>query len=585
MHPVANLPITTPYKKYGSSWSLGWHTGVDYSTNGVIGVNVVAPAPGYVARVAYDNSYGNYIMLRCVIDGKPYNVYLCHLSKALVSAGAQVQMGQHIGESGNTGNSSGPHLHLEVRESPYGFNGNDIVDPAVVYNYTGTTLPSAPTVFDICAWNIARPRWYTPWAGRAAEVARELNDEASVYCFQELFESGPIATVKAALPECDQFSGPAGLEFFYDRAKWVRVAATNHYSGIANRWAQEVTLKRVATGRVVTFFNVHAPIKAEGDTAKARYGAWLAGKVKTVTNPVVIAGDLNTSSDAYSPKKELRAIGYIGYKEQAAIVNESTGEAIPSGKDYCDIRTNPAGPADVTGGQVDLSTNSVESDHRRIEARVTVAPKVEPAPAPVDLTNWKLTLPTPLGGESPTEIKQPALATYENPPYFDRRPDGLGFRAPVDGAHTPNSSYPRSELRELRPGGDWSTSAGVHEMVVEQAITAVPGDKPHVVAGQIHDASDDVVMVRLEGTRLFVESDGDEVALLTDSYQLGSRFRVSIRTDGTGIYVYFNGVGGRVLQGSWSSCYFKAGCYTQANESNGTGYGEVVVYSLDVTHG
>jgi hypothetical protein len=370
MHPVSGYPITTPYKKYGSMWSLGYHTGVDYACP--TGTNVVAPAPGYVARVAYDSAYGNYIMLRCVINAKPYNVYLCHLSRSLVSSGAQVQMGQHIGESGNTGNTSGPHVHLEVRESPYGFNGNDIVNPSVVYNYAAAA-PNQPTVFDVCVWNIARPRWYTPWRGRAAEIARELNDEASVYCFQELFEAEQIVSVKAALPRCQQFTGPAGLEFFFDSDKWAYVSGANLYSGIARRYAQKVTLRRISTGKLVDFFNIHAPIEAEGDTAKERYGAWLAGHVRAASNPVVIAGDFN-SSEGYSPKREVRALGYIGYKEQAAITNEATKEFMPSGKDLCDIRTRPAGPADIVGGEVDVSTNSLESDHRRIEARVVLAP-------------------------------------------------------------------------------------------------------------------------------------------------------------------------------------------------------------------
>lgn len=248
-------------------------------------------------------------------------------------------------------------------------NGYTLTDPP------GTTpAPGTVTVFDICAWNIARPRWYTPWSGRAAEVARELNDEASVYCFQELFDAAPIATVKAALPRCEQFSGPAGLESFFDVSpdKWAEEQRQNLFSGVANRWAQRFQLRRIQTGQRVVFYNVHAPIKAEGDTAKARYGAWLAGKVKVETLPVVIAGDFNAPSDAYSPKKEIRALGYVGFKEQTAVVNESTKEFMPKSQDLCDIRTRPVGPADVTGGLVDLSTNSLESDHRRIEATVTV---------------------------------------------------------------------------------------------------------------------------------------------------------------------------------------------------------------------
>lgn len=266
-----------------------------------------------------------------------------------------------------------PHTKWGLTFAGYAtvMNGFTITDRPVT-----TPSPGTVTTFDICEWNIARPRWYTPWAGRAAEIARELKDEASVYCFQELFENEQIATVKAALPKCQQFTGPAGLEFFFDASpdRWLKTYSKNHYSGIANRWAQEVTLRRIQTGQLVTFFNVHAPINAEGSTAKAQYGQWLAGKVKAVTNPVVVAGDFNTSTDANSPKKELRALGYIGFKEQVAVVNEGTKEFIPKGQDLADIRTHPSGTndADVASGLVDLSTNTVESDHRRIEAQVRV---------------------------------------------------------------------------------------------------------------------------------------------------------------------------------------------------------------------
>ena len=109
---------------------------------------------------------------------------------------------------------------------------------------------------------------------------------------------------------------------------------------------------------------------------------------------------------------------------------------------------------------------------------------------------------------------------------------GVAFRAPVGGATTGNSSYPRSELREMSADGrreaGWTNASGRHIMTINQAITATPRAKPHVVAGQIHGAEDDVVMIRLEGRRLFVESDGTDVGLLDPRYRLGTRFTVSI---------------------------------------------------------
>ena len=176
------------------------------------------------------------------------------------------------------------------------------------------------------------------------------------------------------------------------------------------------------------------------------------------------------------------------------------------------------------------------------------------------------------------------------------------FRAPVEGVTTENSSYPRTELREMTADGRreaaWSSSTGRHVLTVTQAITATPRAKPHVVAGQIHDAEDDVVMIRLEGRRLFVESDGDDVGLLDGHYRLGTRFSVTITASAPGIRIRYTPprawrAGGapktRVVDvpKAGRGWYFKAGCYPQSSPERGDragAYGEVVIYALNVQH-
>jgi len=234
-----------------------------------------------------------------------------------------------------------------------------------------------------------------------------------------------------------------------------------------------------------------------------------------------------------------------------------------------------------------------------------------PTPAPVrpaqvlDLRRWKLTLPVGRPGH-PTEYRQPALGSLASGSYVRLTPDhGVAFRAPVGGATTGNSSYPRSELREMSADGqdeaEWTNRTGRHVMTIDQAITATPQVKPHVVAGQIHDAEDDVVMIRLEGRRLFVESDGDDVGPLDPAYRLGTRFTVSIAATPAGIRVVYNPPlrGSSVAAGGAPSSrsvdvrkvgrgwYFKAGCYPQSNPDRGdrpSAYGEVVIYALTVQH-
>lgn len=213
----------------------------------------------------------------------------------------------------------------------------------------------------------------------------------------------------------------------------------------------------------------------------------------------------------------------------------------------------------------------------------------------LNLTNWKVTLPTGSSG-SPTEIKQPALDTYTIDPYFKATSscDGVQFQAPVNGVTTSGSSYPRSELREMANNGSsnasWSSNSGTHTLVIEQAITALPNTKPHVVAGQIHDSSDDVTVFRLEGSSLYV-TNGNTThhKLITSSYVLGTRFQAKFVVSGGQIKAYYNGLLQTTLSKSFSGGYFKAGAYTQANCSNSspcssTNYGQVIIYSVTVTH-
>jgi murein DD-endopeptidase MepM/ murein hydrolase activator NlpD len=60
--------------------------------------------------------------------GGGVRVAYCHLSRTSVRVGQQVREGQQLGAVGTTGNSTGPHLHIEARTSPFGYN-NRITDP------------------------------------------------------------------------------------------------------------------------------------------------------------------------------------------------------------------------------------------------------------------------------------------------------------------------------------------------------------------------------------------------------------------------------------------------------------------------
>jgi murein DD-endopeptidase MepM/ murein hydrolase activator NlpD len=123
--PIKDGKITTAYGKKGKMWSKGYHTGVDFAVPQ--GTDVVAVADGKIENASWGKAYGTALVQKC--EGG-WVIY-AHLSKALVKAGDKVTKGQHIGESGNTGNSSGPHLHFEMRDNIRWSAGKDI-DPAAI---------------------------------------------------------------------------------------------------------------------------------------------------------------------------------------------------------------------------------------------------------------------------------------------------------------------------------------------------------------------------------------------------------------------------------------------------------------------
>jgi hypothetical protein len=228
------------------------------------------------------------------------------------------------------------------------------------------------------------------------------------------------------------------------------------------------------------------------------------------------------------------------------------------------------------------------------------APSACPSPSKVlGLTSdWKLQLPVDDPGSSgtqPLEIKQPGLASYNNAPWFTPTSacDGVRFRAAVNGTTTTNTSYPRSELREMTNSGSsnasWSSTSGTHTLIIDQAVNRLPVTKSHVVAGQIHDGNDRSVF-RLEGTKLYVTRDNDtHYKLVTDNYQLGTLFEAKFVVGGGNIKAYFNGVLQTTIPVRFTTGYFKAGAYTQANCGNSSpcdtsNYGEVTVYNVSVRH-
>ncbi|MER0423933.1 M23 family metallopeptidase [Streptomyces microflavus] len=130
--PLANPNVTTQYRASGASWSSGYHTGSDFQA--ASGTPVLAIGPGTVVSAGNSGSYGNEVVIQHE-DGM-YSQY-AHQASLNVSVGQTVTGGQQIGLSGSTGNSTGPHLHFEVRTGPS--YGSD-VDPIAYLRQHGVSL-------------------------------------------------------------------------------------------------------------------------------------------------------------------------------------------------------------------------------------------------------------------------------------------------------------------------------------------------------------------------------------------------------------------------------------------------------------
>ncbi|MFD9005298.1 M23 family metallopeptidase [Streptomyces sp. NPDC059582] len=111
--PTSGYWLSAGYAAEGGHWRHR-HTGQDFAVP--TGTEVDAVGPGTVAFATCGDGFGNQVVIRHR-DG--YFSQYAHLSRINVRPGQKVVAGQRIGASGATGNVTGPHLHFEVRVTPY----------------------------------------------------------------------------------------------------------------------------------------------------------------------------------------------------------------------------------------------------------------------------------------------------------------------------------------------------------------------------------------------------------------------------------------------------------------------------------
>ena len=116
--------VTSAYGKRESAEIVSAdHSGIDLGV--VVGTTVLAAMEGTVTVVSNEGEYGTHVK----IVNKDVTTIYAHCSKILVKKGAKIKKGQKIALSGNTGNTTGPHLHFEIRRD------ERTVNPALILNF------------------------------------------------------------------------------------------------------------------------------------------------------------------------------------------------------------------------------------------------------------------------------------------------------------------------------------------------------------------------------------------------------------------------------------------------------------------
>lgn len=122
-YPLKSIKVTSPYgyRRDPFTGKQSWHNGLDLRAKNE---PAYAMMDGIVEKIGYDNRSGNYVTLR---HGNFYISY-CHLSSIIVRKGEYVYPGIIVGVTGNTGRSTGNHLHLTCKKDGKSFN------PAILLN-------------------------------------------------------------------------------------------------------------------------------------------------------------------------------------------------------------------------------------------------------------------------------------------------------------------------------------------------------------------------------------------------------------------------------------------------------------------
>lgn len=232
------------------------------------------------------------------------------------------------------------------------------------------------TVFDHAHWNVASPKpgWFPySWDSRKDAIGEQLKAlSCSIVTTNETHYTYQTADILRHLGDhYRHVSSPIGNDLFFDDTKYDQTRAYKEYSLNAQvRFAGVLHLVRTQTGQPLTIVNTHFPYASASLRATAARN--LVALLKTVDGPIILAGDFNNESFATgTPHYYLRRAGYDFMREQATITNGSKPEYPKKNQWLSDIATRQAGPAEITGGILTLTSPKL-SDHRPLKARIEI---------------------------------------------------------------------------------------------------------------------------------------------------------------------------------------------------------------------
>jgi murein DD-endopeptidase MepM/ murein hydrolase activator NlpD len=298
--------ITARFGDCGGRWS-DCHTGTDFAI--ASGTPVHAAASGVVAFVGWGGAYGNLIQITHVDRTE---TWYAHLSAATVQLGTRIDAGTVIGTVGSTGNTTGPHLHFEVRVADRHVDSWRWLQERV--GARPQVAGGSPT-YTIATFNLlghshtvsgGNKPGYAPSPVRTRWAIRLLNRRGvDVVGLQEFQAPQHRAFTAAARGSWRVFPGPGP----HNAIAWRRTAfdlvatdtvAIPYFDGQRVRMPI-VRLRHRATGQQLILLNVHNPADTRAHPNQGRWRAIAKRREITLAHkllrnhrlPVFVVGDMN----------------------------------------------------------------------------------------------------------------------------------------------------------------------------------------------------------------------------------------------------------------------------------------------------